>query len=776
MIASPCTKTVYSRGTSILKLRKSSTKSGHTWEVVFVLATSLVMFCLSILAIPFFEIIEMKAWDLHFRERGSLHLPSDSVCFVTIDEESVQRDGRWPWPRRQMARLLKTVQDHGAKVIGLDMGFFEPDLRLGQKAILSACDRFKNDPSFQNVIPELESFAQREDDDRILTDTIKHLSIPLVLGHFFYVEDEYAEKGSAQKGNSYRPPEPPKEVLQKAFPRVLTYRGQVPAWGRLKEADSLQPNTPQVEESSRYVGCYNVISDQDGSVRRMPLVLRYDGRIFPTLALQMLDAAYPDRHLTIKVDSEGVEEIRFGNTLIPTNKKGQMLLNFYGPGGTFPHFSASKLLHDELPKDCLKDRLVVIGNTTMGLFDMRPTPVSEMFPGVEVHCVVLENILHHQFLKRPQYYILFDFAAIFALALIFLLLQARLKGVVLSGAVLALLGGYVWFTHYMFLGPGIWVSHVYPILGLVVSYIGTAAHRYMKEEREKRQIRQTFSLYVPRSVVEEMLAHPERLRLGGEKKELSVFFSDIRGFTTLSEKLPAEELVPQLNEYLTRMTQIVFDHQGTLDKYIGDAIMAIFGAPLTQEDHSYRACSTALDMEKTLKALQAEWQAQGKPILKIGIGINTGLMMVGNMGSEGRFDYTVLGDNVNLASRLEGLTKKYGVTIVLSESTWEAAGGRFVGRELDIVRVKGKQNPVAIFELMARAEESESYREPIEVYSKALHEFRLRNWQSSLELFKKVENWWPADAPSLLYQNRCLELLEKDPGPDWSFVTVLDSK
>ena len=273
-----------------------------------------------------------------------------------------------------------------------------------------------------------------------------------------------------------------------------------------------------------------------------------------------------------------------------------------------------------------------------------------------------------------------------------------------------------------------------------------------------------------------MLANPERLRLGGEKKELSVLFSDIRGFTSLSEMLSPEELVPQLNEYLTHMTNVVFDHHGTLDKYIGDAIMAIFGAPLPQDDHPERACATALDMMDKLRALQEEWREQGKPVLEIGIGINTGVMMVGNMGSEGRFDYTVLGDNVNLASRLEGLTKMYGVRIIVSETTWDVAKERFIGRELDVVRVKGKQNPVAIYQVMDRAENQTRYLEPLSKYEEAMGLYRKGEWEPALSMFQEVEQCWPGDPPARMYQERCKELLQTKPGDDWSFVTVLDHK
>jgi len=420
---------------------------------------------------------------------------------------------------------------------------------------------------------------------------------------------------------------------------------------------------------------------------------------------------------------------------------------------------------------------VVIRNTTVGLHDMRPTPFSPTFPGVELHCVVMENIVQQHFLQRSDRISpLYDIGAVFGMAAVFLLAASFLRGLVLACVVAGLLGGYVVLTHYVFLMQGLWLNHIYPILGLVIAYLGTSVHRYVREEREKRKVRQTFSLYVPKSVVEEMLAHPERLRLGGEKKELTVLFSDIRGFTTLSEQLSPEELVPQLNEYLTRMTQVVFDHGGTLDKYIGDAVMAIFGAPLTQDDHAHRACLTALDMVKALRNLQKEWEEKGQPVLKIGIGVNTGLMMVGNMGSERRFDYTVLGDNVNLASRLEGLTKMYGVTAVVSETTWQAARKGLVGRELDVVRVKGKQNPVAIYELLERQENGGSCQEPLAVYEEALKKYRQKEWQEALVLFRKVESYWPDDPPSVMYEKRCAELVELCPGDEWSCVTVLDTK
>jgi len=750
-----------------LKIRKPRSFHLSSWEVLFVSASTFLMLCLYFLVVPFLELVEFKAYDLHFRQRGKVE-PSGMVAFVTIDEESIKRDGRWPWPRRKIAQLLDAVSSYNPRVIGMDMGFFEPDLKLRQGAILELQERFQEDPdlaSCSELTARLEMMAGEEDDDEILARTLQDLSVPLVMGHFFFFDKD-----------GYTPEAAPSDVIENASCR-LVHMKQEPRQGTLNEAIGIETNIAIIREACEYTGSFNVFADPDGTVRWMPLVIRYGKHLFPSVALQMLSASLPQLPLIIKADSQGIQDIRLGPVSIPTNNKGELLVNYYGPAYTFPHFSASAFLHRDVPPDCLAGKLVVIGNTTVGLHDMRPTPFSPVFPGVELHCTVLENVLQQQFMNRSErttpYY---DAAAVLGMAAIFLLLQSFFHGAALGVAVIALLGGYVTATHYFFLQSGIWLNHIYPSLNLVVGFIGTSLHRYLKEEREKRMIRQTFGLYVHESVVEEMLANPEKLKLGGEKQELTVLFSDIRGFTSLSEQLPPEEIVPQLNEYLTSMTQVVLDHHGTLDKYIGDAVMAIFGAPLPQSDHPVRACGTALSMVKTLQLLHQEWAAQGRPILQIGIGINTGLMMVGNMGSERRFDYTVIGDNVNLASRLEGLTKMYGVSIVVSETTWASAKEGFVGRELDLVRVKGKKKPAALYQLMDTAENIGSYREPLALFEEALKLFREKNLLQAMELFKRVAALWPGDPPSLLYQKRCADILEKAPGDDWSHITVLDKK
>ncbi|MGD9973388.1 MAG: CHASE2 domain-containing protein [Desulfatirhabdiaceae bacterium] len=728
--------------------------------------SAVITTALSFWSPPFLELVELKAWDLHFRQRGIVE-PSGMTAFIGVDEDSVNRIGRWPWPRRKMAELIQSAERHGAKAVGLDMGFFEPDLKLRQQAVLDLRDRFEGqtETRYPNLILLLSQIADAEDDDVLLANTIRNLSIPLVLGHFFYFDP-----------NGFIPALPTEDLLEKARLPLVRIMDNPPP-GTLADALGLETNIPLIEQASAFMGSFNVFADPDGTVRWMPLIFRYQNRLFPSLALQTLAAAFPDRSLMPTLDRNGVRNIRFGNTEIPTNDRGEILINFYGPSYTFPYFSAVSLLKNEISRDSLKDRIVIIGNTTVGLHDMRPTPFSPVFPGVELHCNVMENIIQGNFLNRSDRLApLIDMGLLLLTSVFFLVLNRFTKGIYLAGGVAMLFIGHIGLTHYAFLNLKLWLNHVYPMLNLVVIYLGTSIHDYLNQEQEKRHIRQTFSLYVHETVVDEMLKHPDMLKLGGEKKELTVLFSDIRGFTSLSENLSPEALVLQLNEYLTHMSQVVFDNHGTLDKYIGDAVMAIFGAPLPQKDHPLQACMTAVDMIERLKTLQGKWQQEGKPVLQIGIGINSGPMIVGNMGSERRFDYTVLGDNVNLSSRLEGLTKMYGVAIIASESTWNAAHADFWGREIDRVRVKGKQHPVGIFQIMAKKTDSMFNPTPIETWNMAIQAYRNQNWAGAMPLFEAVKQYWPADPPSKLYQDRCRECLLHPPDPTWDCVTTLDHK
>jgi adenylate cyclase len=466
-----------------------------------------------------------------------------------------------------------------------------------------------------------------------------------------------------------------------------------------------------------------------------------------------------------------------GKLSIPTNEDGRVLINYRGPQKTFPHYSATDVIHGRVPPKAFQGKIVLVGATAIGIYDMRVTPFEHVFPGLEIHANVIDSILQGQFLHRPNWITLVDILIIAGVGLILGGLLPRVKA--LWGA---LVGGGLFLSvlalgKILFESQGVWMNLTYPTLNLVFIYLGVTGYRYMTEEREKKKIRGAFQYYLTASVVEEMLKNPDKLKLGGEKKDLTVLFSDIRGFTSISENMTPEGLVKLLNEYLTSMTDMVFKHDGLLDKYIGDAVMAVWGAPLDQPDHAKRACLTALDMLDELHRLQKKWSAEGLPVLNIGIGVNAGPMVVGNMGSARRFNYTVMGDSVNIGSRLEGLNKVYGTNIIVSQMTFEKVQEEFLGRELDLVRVKGKGLPVKIFELLApKATASADQQALAGVFHAGLEEYRKRNWEKAREIWQSLLAKFPHDGPAKIYLERCETLSKNPPPPDWDGVYTMTTK
>jgi len=453
-----------------------------------------------------------------------------------------------------------------------------------------------------------------------------------------------------------------------------------------------------------------------------------------------------------------------------------MLINYLGPAKTFPHYSITDIINGRLKPALFKNKIVLVGATATGIYDMRVTPFSTIFPGIEIHATVIDNILHQSFLKRPGWTGLIDIAAIIFLGLIIGIVLPRVRaipGVFLS---LLLLAAYILINRFIFSHYNLWLNLVYPVVTILAAYLGITIYKYITEEREKKKIRGAFQYYLTPSVINEVLKDPSKLKLGGEKKDLTVLFSDIRGFTTVSENMSPEELVHLLNEYLTAMTDVVFKHEGLLDKYMGDAIMAVFGAPLPQDDHPVRACMTAIGMMEELKKLQKKWADEGRPVLDIGIGMNSGEMVVGNMGSDMRFDYTVMGDNVNLGSRLEGINKEYGTNVIISEHTYNRSRNEFFCRELDLVRVKGKEFPVRIYELLGERKDSGNGEGFVKLFEEGLAKYKRGEWDEAVVCFQNVLSVRPGDTPSELYIGRCKELKEKPPPGKWDGVYTMTKK
>jgi adenylate cyclase len=732
------------------------------------LGTILLVLGLFWVGVPLLDQIELRTYDLRFRARGPV-APSEAVVMAVIDEKSLDAEGRWPWPRSKVAALVDSLSRDGARVVGFDIGLSEPD-ENSQLAFLD--ELAKKIAALPGKSPELDEFIRqsriRADNDLALAAAIRRSSVPVVLGYFFHMDE-----GTL----NYRLE--PREIEERIgrigaskYPFV-SYRtvdaGAVPF---IKKAYAPESNLPLFTEAAAASGHFTVMNDPDGVVRWVPLVIQAGDDVFPPLSLLAAWHYLGRPRLTATVGRHGVEGIRLGERAIPVDESGQLLVRYLGPEKTFPHVSVTDVLKGKVPDGTFKDRIVLVGATAMGLYDLRNTPFSPVYPGLEIHATVIDNVLTGQLMSRPRWSKIYDVLAIIGLASLIGVVFPRmraLRGLVVGAALFA---GYVLAALWLFVAFGVWLDMVYPLLSLGVNYTALTAYRYATEERKRKKIKQTIQHYVAPLVVEEMLKDPTRLRLGGEERVLTVLFSDLEGFTSYSERYAPSEMIELLSEYFGRMTEAVFAHQGTLKEYVGDELMAIFGAPLEQPDHAARACAAALAMRAQRRAMNDEWAKVGRPRLRARTGVNSGPMLAGNLGSKYRFAYGVLGDQVNLGSRLEGLNKPYGTEILVGENTARLVEGSFLMREVDMVRVKGKRQPVRVYELLARSDEGipPEQEKAVSVYAAGLEAYRQQRWDEALGLFAQTLTLWPEDGPSRTMAERC-EINKRTPPPeDWDGV------
>lgn len=725
----------------------------------------IVTIALYYLKLPFLELMELDTYDLRFAYRGTLK-PGNEIALIVIDEKSLDEIGRWEWPRSVLTELIHKLKKCNAKVIGLDLTFPEPDQHSELKTLTAIRDEArKHEITSQEFYDALSKKSALADTDGTLARTMKEAD-NVVIGYFFHREKEISKDSSRNDAQF-------EEYTSKfAYPFYTQ-----PSISRkvqdfpMAEAQSLQVNLPSFTAASKLSGYFNIIPDDDGVLRTIDLVTRYKDHFLIPLSLQVLRHYLDYPEVELKFHEGGIEKVRLGDIDIPCDFEGKMLINYRGRSKTFKYYSFTDIIHDRIPPQVFTDKIVLVGVTATAIYDIRITPFDKVFPGVEVHANVIDNILRSDFLFRSQWVRLMDIFIIIAMGLFIGFMLPRFKAI--PGAffitmifVFYLFGACLIFNHYHLL-----VSIIYPVIVFLLTYSAITVYHYMIEEREKRRIRATFQHYLAPSVVEEILQDPEKLHLGGEEKELTILFCDIRNFTTISERLSPGQIEQLLNEYLTVMTNVVFKYNGTLDKYMGDNIMAFFGAPLKQPDHHLRACLTASGMIDELKVLQQEWRKRGLPPLNSGIGINSGPMVVGNMGSDSLFDYTVIGDNVNLGSRLEGLNKQYGTNIIVSEYTYHHVKDEFNFRELDLVLVKGKEKAVKIYELLRKEDIPLEWKERfLKPYEEGIKKYRNREWMKAIEEFSIALKAFPNDTISRLYIKRCEECKETPPPDDWNGI------
>ncbi len=677
------------------------------------------------------ERLDLRGRDVAQELRPAI-APDPRVAIVAVDERSVRAFGRWPWSREVQARLLREAKAAGAAVLALDIVYPHPQDRRA---------------------------------DRELAQALAAPPSAVVLGYFF--------RGTDEKSGEARAPDPERvEVIE--ADRLLG--GVADRSGNLIRRDRVETSLPGLRAAADAGGFFNILHDDDGLIRKSPLVIGFRDGIYPSLALKSLSLLL-EEPVGLKLAAFGVEEVMLGERVVPVDESGQLTLSFYGAGGTIPTYSALDVMERKLPPEALRDKLVFVGVTEVGISDLRATPVDAYFPGVEVHGVVASNILQGRYIVRDSRTVLMDLAMVVVLPFLLVYLLGRVHKTLWGAAILLLFllaVGAAFYTLFVF--GGYQVGFSYPLVSLASTYLLAEGYRNLVIEKRSRFVQRAFSTYVAPSLVQVIMKDPKRLQLGGEKRVITVLFSDIRGFTTLSEKLNPEQLVTLLNRYLGPMSDIVLEEQGTLDKYIGDAIMAEYNAPVDVPDHAARACRTALRMMDALAELNRDFERDFGLRLDIGIGLNTGEAVVGNMGTALRFDYTAIGDTVNLSSRLEGQNKTYGTHVIVTEVTRAAAGGEFLFRPLDAIRVKGKHRPVQIFELMnfaARASAGEQAR--AQEFTRALELYRIGRFNEATASFERQSRDNPDDAPAALYLRRCREYVQAPPA-QWDGVYVAATK
>ena len=731
------------------------------------LGTILLVVTLFFSELPILDLIELKTYDLRFRSRGHVQ-PSPAVVMALIDEKSLATEGRWPWPRSKIATLVDILSQDGARVIGLDIAFTEPDENSQMELINQFAQQVE---SLAIQHPQLADFIdtrkKRADNDLALAQAIQHSAAPVVLGYFFHMSEADL--------NYHITPQAIDQQLQRIsasqYPFIL-YKKQNTSFRPFFRAYAPESNLEMFTKVAASSGYFILKPDQDGVVRWMPLVIQSGEEVFPPLAVLCAWYYLGKPQLTVKVGPYGVEGIQMGKRFIPTDETGQLLINYLGPPKTFAHFSISDILSGRVAKGTFTNKIVLVGATATGTYDLRTTPLSTVYPGVEIHATVTDNIVTQNFLTKPLWSKFCDLLAIITLAVltgIALPHMGALKGFLCAAGLFMF---HLVLARWLFVRSGVWLNAVYPLLGLSINYTALTVYHYVTEERERHRIKGAFTQYVAPVVIEEMLKDPGRLQLGGEEKVLTVLFSDLQGFTSHSERYTPHQIIELLSEYYARMTEQIFAYEGMLKEYVGDELLAIFGAPIAQPDHAERACAAALAMREHRNALRTEWAKLGRPPLIARTGINSGLMLVGNLGSKYRFAYGVLGDHVNLGSRLEGLNKVYGTEILIGENTARLVEKSFVLREIDIVRVVGREQPVGIYELLAKGGTvlPSAQAKALSAYAAGLEAYRQQRWDEALGLFAESLTLWPGDGPSRTLAERC-QLFHKMPPPEeWDGV------
>ncbi|WP_456406462.1 CHASE2 domain-containing protein [Caldithrix abyssi] len=684
-----------------------------------------------------FYTYEAKTYDWRIKKKFEKRPTIDDIIIVDIDERANQKLGKYSqWPRKYHAQIVDFLHRAGAMAIGLDI-LYDRDI-------------------------------WQPDQDREFVRTVREA------GNVYTAI--YFAKADSDNWLPVMKSEPEGFEAERFY-----YTMPLENASRFRREERMESRFVELLNASRGVGHVNFNGDIDGIVRRNHLFTNFNHHLYPTLGFKIFMDALGVDSVLFDVRNQVMNLYRENERLmgIPTDEYGNMYINWAGPFKTFRYISFYDVLKAEernLPPEIFKNKIVLLGTSLAGLYDLRNVPFQRAFPGVEIHANIIYTLINQNFITKMNEKSTLLLLILIGVVLGLILIRTKPLFSVAFSIVLGFL--YVIVVTIIFFEQNYWIEIIAPLMTILLSFSLIYVYRYITEEKDKRFIRSTFSHFVTKSVVDELLANPEKIKLGGEKKECTVLFSDVAGFTTISEQLEPEELVQLLNEYLTEMTNIVFKYDGMLDKYEGDAIMAVFGAPIERGNHAYQACATALEMQEKLSAMREVWKRQNRPELYMRIGINTGPMVVGNMGSESRFDYTVMGDAVNLGARLEPANKIYGTNIMIGEGTVKKAGDTIIVRPLDLLRVKGKTEPVWVYELVGLSEKglSDDMLRVLDLFKKGLNHYLKRDWESAINYFMQALAIRENDGPSQCYLERCNFFKENPPADDWDGVYTQTTK
>jgi adenylate cyclase len=679
------------------------------------------------------------------------------VVIVDIDEPSLKALGQWPWPRTLLAELVARLQQAGSAAIAFDVIMAEPD-RMSPAAVAATL------PQIDEATREKMQTLPGNDDvlAQIMTNGGR-----VVLGQSAILTPTPNDPDFPRTGIATIGPDPSRFLL--------TYEG-------------LLRNLPVLEKAAAGRGALTLRPERDGIVRRVPMVVKAGNEVVPAMTLDMLRVVTGSGAILVRTDPVGIRAVAVPGLELPTDENGQFWISF-SPHDPSRFVSAKDVLEGKVPADRFNSRLVLIGTSAVGLLDIKATPVETSMPGVEIHAQVLENVLGQTLLSRPNYAVGAEvlITAVVGIGIVILAPMMGVMTLLAFGFVVALMIASIsWF---FYVQHGLLFDISFPLIAIFVIYLTLVFINYFREQADRRRIRSAFAHYLSPMLVEQLANAPERLVLGGETRDMTILFSDVRGFTSISEtfKEDPQGLTKLMNRLLTPLTNSIIDRKGTIDKYIGDAIMAFWNAPLDDPLHEVHACAAALDMLHKIDELNHEREAEaledGIPFLpmKIGLGINTGTCVVGNMGSDLRFDYSVLGDPVNLASRLEGRTKTYGVPIILGARTAEKVNGSFAALQIDVITVKGKTEPESIYALVGdnTVAARESYKSIADLTREMLACYRSQDWagaEHALQRAKQAEETFGLAGLFELYQSRIEAFRITPPPPSWDGVFAFDSK